>query len=72
MGAPSISVPSVPPVPVTPPPPSLPDQGVRDATSNQEQLAAMQYGAAGTILTGPQGLQTRAATTAAGAKTTLG
>ena len=69
MGAPSISVP---PVPVTPPPPSLPDQGVQNAAKNQAQLAAMEYGAAGTILTGSQGLQTKAATTAAGAKTTLG
>lgn len=69
MGAPAISVPSV---PVTPPPPSLPDQGVQNAAANQEQLAAMQFGAASTILTGPEGLQTRAATTAAGAKTTLG
>jgi hypothetical protein len=47
MGAPSISVP---PVPVTPPPPALPDQGVQNAAKNEEQLAAMQYGAAGTIL----------------------
>lgn len=69
MGAPSISVPSV---PVTPPPPSLPDQGVQNAATNQEQLAAMQYGAAGTILTGPEGLQTKAATSATGAKSTFG
>ena len=68
MGAPSVSVPSV---PVTPPPPSLPDQGVQNAAKNQEQLAAMQYGAAGTILTGPQGLQAKANTTASG-KTLLG
>ncbi len=68
MGAPSISVP---PVPVTPPPPSLPDRGVKNAAANDEQLAAMEYGASGTILTGPQGLQTKAATTA-GTKTLLG
>jgi hypothetical protein len=68
MGAPSISIPSV---PVTPPPPNLPDQGVKNAAANEETLAAMQYGAAGTVLTGSQGLQTRANTTASG-KTLLG
>ncbi len=68
MGAPSISVPAQ---PVTPPPPSLPDQGVRNAASKEETLAAMEYGAAGTILTGPQGLQAKANTTASG-KTLLG
>ncbi|MDR3569623.1 MAG: hypothetical protein P4L43_16480 [Syntrophobacteraceae bacterium] len=68
MGAPSVSVPSV---PVTPPPPSLPDQGVQNAAKNQRELAAMQYGAEGTILTGSQGLQAKANTTASG-KTLLG
>ncbi len=68
MGAPSVSVPSV---PVTPPPPSLPDQGVQNAAANQEQMAAMEYGAAGTMLTGSQGLTSKANTTAGG-KTLLG
>jgi hypothetical protein len=68
MGAPSISVP---PVPVTPPPPALPDQGVQGAVKEQQQLAAMESGSASTILTGPQGLQEKAKTTA-GSKTVLG
>jgi hypothetical protein len=64
------SSPSVPaPLPAPPPPPSLPDSGVQDAGQNQRNLAAMAYGAGQTILTGPQGLQTKANTTA---KTLLG
>ncbi|MGC9196332.1 MAG: hypothetical protein ACP5IL_12895 [Syntrophobacteraceae bacterium] len=68
MGAPSISVP---PTPVVPPPPALPDQGVQNAATNQQQLSAMEYGAEGTILTGPQGL-TQKANTTAGSKSLLG
>jgi hypothetical protein len=68
MGAPSVSVP---PTPVVPPPPELPDQGVQNAATHQQQLAAMQYGAEGTILTGPQGLTQKASTTA-GTRSLLG
>lgn len=64
------SVPAPPPAP--PPPPSLPDQGVQAAGLAQRQLAAQAYGASQTILTGPQGLQTPAATTANSGKTLLG
>ena len=66
------SAPSPPPPPPPPaPPPALPDQGVQDAGANQRNLAALAYGASQTILTGPQGLQTLANTTATG-KTNLG
>jgi hypothetical protein len=65
----SPSVPAVPPAPA--PPPSLPDSGVQNAGANQRNLAAMAYGAQSTILTGPQGLQNPANTTASG-KTLLG
>jgi len=66
------SVPSPPPPPPPPvPPPSLPDQGVQGAGQNQRNIAAMAYGASQTILTGPQGLQTPANTTATG-KSILG
>ena len=44
---------------------------MQNAASNQQELAAMQYGARVTILTGPQGLQAKANTTASG-KTLLG
>jgi len=64
------SVPAPPPPPA--PPPSLPDQGVQNAGANQRQLAAMAYGASQTILTSPQGLQTKAGTTANSGKTLLG
>jgi len=50
----------------------LPDQGVQAAGQNQRNLAAMAYGASQTVLTGPQGLQTPAATTANSGKTLLG
>ena len=64
--------PSVPPVPPAPaPPPALPDAGVQQAGTDQRSRAAMAYGAAQTILTGPQGLVTPANTTASG-KTLLG
>ncbi len=65
----SPSPPAPPPAPA--PPPSLPDSGVQAAGQNQRNLAAMAYGASQTILTGPQGLQTPANTTAGG-KTLLG
>jgi hypothetical protein len=68
-GASMPSVPAPPPPPA--PPPSLPDQGVQNAGANQRNLAAMAYGASQTVLTGPQGLQTPAGTTASG-KTLLG
>lgn len=68
MGAPSISVP---PTPVVPPPPSLPDQGVQNAATNEQQLAAMEYGSTGTVLTGSQGL-TKPAKTTAGTRSLLG
>jgi hypothetical protein len=64
------SVPAPPPPPA--PPPSLPDQGVQNAGANQKELAAMAYGASQTILTGPQGLQNKASTTANTGKTLLG
>ena len=64
------SVPAPPPAPA--PPPSLPDSGVQGAGANQRNLAAAAYGASQTILTGPQGLQTPANTTASGGKTLLG
>lgn len=63
------STPSIPTPQPVPPPPSLPDQGVKNAAANQDQLAAMEYGAAQTVLTGPEGLQQKANTTAGGAKT---
>ncbi|MGA2403043.1 MAG: hypothetical protein ABSG91_15280 [Syntrophobacteraceae bacterium] len=68
------SAPSVPPVPPPPaPPPALPDQGVQQAGQDQRTKAAMAYGASQTILTGPEGLQTKANTTAnSGLKTVLG
>jgi hypothetical protein len=63
--------PSVPPAAPPPaPPPSLPDSGVQNAGQNRRNLAALAYGASQTILTGPQGLQAPAATTAG--KTLLG
>ncbi len=66
------SVPSVPaPPPAPPPPPEIASQAVQQAGINQQQRAAMAYGAAQTILTGPQGLVTPANTTASG-KTLLG
>ena len=66
------SVPAVPSPPPPPePPPQLPDQGVQSAAADQRTRAAMAYGASQTILTGPQGLQTKADTTASG-KTLLG
>ena len=63
------SIPAPPPPPA--PPPSLPDQGVQNAKQNQGNLAALAYGASQTILTGPEGLQEKANTTASG-KTLLG
>lgn len=66
------SAPSPPPPPPPPaPPPALPDQGVQNAASDLQARAAMAYGASQTILTGPQGLQTKANTTVSG-KTLLG
>jgi len=72
-GASMPSVPAPPPPPA--PPPSLPDSGVQNAGANQQNLAAMAYGASQTVLTGPQGLKTPANTTAGavgGGKTLLG
>jgi len=66
------ALPAPPPLPPPPaPPPMLPDQGVQNAGVQQANKAAMAYGASQTILTGPEGLQTKADTTASG-KTLLG
>jgi hypothetical protein len=66
------SVPAPPPAPA--PPPSLPDSGVQGAGSNQQNIAAMAYGASQTIATGSMGLQKPATTTAnsGSGKTLLG
>ena len=66
------SVPSLPPVPPPPvPPPQLPDQAVQQAGIDARNRAAVAAAGSQTILTGPQGLQTPATTTASG-KTLLG
>jgi hypothetical protein len=61
----SPSMPAVPAVPPAPtPPPQLPDQAVQQAGQDTRNKAALAFGASQTILTGPQGLQTPAQTTA--------
>jgi hypothetical protein len=51
-------------VPAPPPPPQLPDQAVSQAGIDARNRAALAYAGSQTILTGPQGLQTPANTTA--------
>ncbi len=69
------SVPALPPVPPPPvPPPQLPDQAVQQAGADARNRAAIAAVGSQTILTGPQGLQTPAQTTAGSGtgKTLLG
>ena len=67
------SAPSLPPTPAPAPapPPMLPDQGVQSAGQDMRNRAALAFGAGQTILTGPQGLQAKADTTANSAMKTL-